>query len=69
MVDPYLNKLSQLLTLIKSVDGRRITSPMSDYGTVSDIFEKLKNGRNLTSSQLNLIKDINKLYTRRYDKL
>lgn len=69
MADHYTNKLSQLLDLIRKVDGNRISSPMSDFGTVSDILDKVKNGRNLTSSQLNLIKDINKLYQKRYDKL
>ncbi len=69
MAEIYINKISSLLELIKKVDGVRIKSPMSDYGTVSDILEKMKLGNELSSSQLKLITDIKKLYVTRYDKL
>jgi len=68
MEDRSFNKVKSLLHLIKDVDGRRISSPMSDYSTVNDILNKLENGNKLTSSQLNLIESINKLYIRRHEK-
>mgnify|MGYP002639666461 CR=1 FL=1 len=69
MVDHYQLKLNSLLELIKVVDRNRIKSPLSDYTTVQDMLNKTKTGSRLTSSQLNLIKDIYKAYTQKYEQL
>lgn len=69
MVDHYQLKLNSLLELIKVVDRNRIKSPLSDYTTVQDMLNKTKTGSRLTSSQLNLIKDIYKAYRQKYEQL
>jgi len=69
MADPQVNKLGSLLNLIRSVDGPRIKSPLSDYNTIWDMNNKIETGNQLTSSQLNLVQEINKLYLRKNGKL